>query len=46
MKSSGGESQEPAALLKLLALSNNDVEAGKIRPIGEASARVRERMKI
>ena len=47
MKLSGRESQEALALLKLLlAPSKKDVEAGKIRPIGEALARVRERMKI
>jgi hypothetical protein len=46
MKPSGRENQEPAALLKLLALSNKDVEAGKIRPIGEGFAGISERMKI
>jgi len=39
------ESQEALALLKLLALSNKDVEAGKIRPVGEAFAAIAERTK-
>jgi hypothetical protein len=33
------------ALLKLLALSNKDVEAGRMRPIGEAFAAISERVK-
>ncbi len=40
------ESQETLALLQLLALGNKDVEAGKIRPIGEAFTAIRERVKI
>ncbi len=39
------ENQEALALLKLLALSNKDVETGKIRPVGEAFAGLRERVK-
>jgi prevent-host-death family protein len=39
------ESQEALALLKLLALSNKDVEAGRLRPVGEAFAAIRERAK-
>ncbi len=39
------ESQEALALLKLLALSNKDVDSGKIRPVGEAFAAIRERVK-
>jgi hypothetical protein len=33
------------ALLKLLALSNKDVDAGRTRPIGEAFAAVSGRVK-
>jgi prevent-host-death family protein len=39
------ESQETLALLKLRALSNKDVEAGRMRPIGEAFAVISERVK-
>jgi len=39
------ENQETLALLKLLALANKDVEAGKVRPIGEAFAALRQRGK-
>jgi hypothetical protein len=40
------EGQEALALLKSLALSDKDVEAGKLRPIGEAFAAIGERVKI
>lgn len=40
------ESRETLALLKLLALAGKDVEVGKIRPVGEAFAAIRERVKI
>lgn len=39
------ENQETLALLKLLALANKDVEAGKVRPVGDAFAGIRERVK-
>lgn len=38
------ETQETLALLKILALTNRQVEAGKVRPVGEAFARVRRRV--
>jgi prevent-host-death family protein len=39
------ESQEALALLKLLALAGKDAESGRIRPLGEAFAGIRERIK-
>jgi prevent-host-death family protein len=39
------ETQETLALLKVLALTNKEVEQGKVRPAGEAFKRVRERLK-
>lgn len=35
------ETQETLALLKILALGNRDVEAGKVRPVAEVVARLR-----
>lgn len=40
-----GESPATLALLKLLALAGKDVETGKVRPVGEAFAGIRERVK-
>ncbi len=39
------ETQETLALLKILALTNKGVEAGKVRPANEAFARIRKRVK-
>jgi prevent-host-death family protein len=39
------QTQETLALLKVLALTNAQVEAGKIRPAGEAFKRIRARIK-
>ena len=39
------ETQETMALLKVLALTNKEVEKGKIRPVAEAFKRIRERIK-
>lgn len=35
------ETQETLALLKILALGNAEIEAGKIRPVGDVVARLR-----
>ena len=35
------ETQETLALLKLLALGNRDVEAGRIKPVADVVARLR-----
>ncbi len=35
------ETQETLALLKILALGNQDVEAGKVKPLGEVVARLK-----
>lgn len=35
------ETQETLALLKILALGNAEIEAGKVRPVGEVAARLR-----
>ena len=35
------ETQESLALLKLLALGNRDVEAGRVKPVAEVVARLR-----
>jgi prevent-host-death family protein len=35
------ETQETLALLKILALGNQEIEAGKIRPVAEVVARLR-----
>jgi len=37
------ETQETLALLKILALGNADVEAGKVKPIADVVARLRAR---
>jgi prevent-host-death family protein len=39
------ETQETLALLKVLALTNSQVEAGKVRPAAEAFKRIRTRIK-
>ena len=39
------ETQESLALLKILALSNKSIEAGKARPLQTAFARMRRRLK-
>ncbi|WP_119391905.1 type II toxin-antitoxin system Phd/YefM family antitoxin [Taklimakanibacter lacteus] len=39
------ETQETLALLKVLALTNKEIEAGRIRPVDEAFKRVRGRLK-
>lgn len=35
------ETQETLALLKILALGNQDVEAGRVKPVAEVVARLR-----
>jgi len=37
------ETQESLALLKILALGNQDVTAGKVKPVAEVVARLRAR---
>ncbi|MEW5787216.1 MAG: type II toxin-antitoxin system Phd/YefM family antitoxin [Pseudomonadota bacterium] len=37
------ETQETLALLKILALGSQDVEAGRVKPLGEVVARLRAR---
>ncbi len=37
------ETQETLALLKLLALGNRDIEAGKVAPVGDVVQRLRSR---
>lgn len=39
------ETQETMALLKMLVLTNREVEAGKVRPVAEAFGRIRNRVK-
>lgn len=39
------ETQESLALLKILALGNKSLEAGRARPADEAFARIRRRVK-
>ncbi len=39
------ETQETLALLKVLALTNTEVEKGRTRPAAEAFKRIRERVK-
>jgi len=39
------ETQEALALLKILALANKGVRAGKVRPAGTAFAQIRRRIK-
>lgn len=38
------ETQEALALLKVLALTNRDVEAGRVRPVSESFTRLRARL--
>ena len=35
------ETQEPLAMLKILALGNQDVSAGKLKPVADVVARLR-----
>ena len=37
------ETQETLALLKMLALGNQDIEAGKTRPLAEVAKRLRQK---
>ena len=37
------QTQETLALLKLLALGQQDIEAGRVKPLAEVMARLRER---
>jgi prevent-host-death family protein len=37
------QTQETLALLKILALGNRDIEAGKVKPIGEVVSRLRSK---
>lgn len=39
------ENQETMALLKILALGNNDVEAGRITPVAKVVARIHAKRK-
>jgi prevent-host-death family protein len=39
------QTQETLALLKILALTNKSVEQGNVRPLHEAIARVRDRVR-
>lgn len=39
------ETQDTLALLKVLAVSGKSVEAGRVRPVAEAFARIRTRIK-
>jgi prevent-host-death family protein len=39
------QTQETLALLKILALGNKSVEQDKVRPVGEAFADIRKRIK-
>ncbi len=39
------ETQETLALLKILALGNKSLEAGRVQPADEAFARIRRRVK-
>jgi len=39
------ETQESLALLKILALSQRDVEAGRVKPVEQALADIRERIR-
>jgi PHD/YefM family antitoxin component YafN of YafNO toxin-antitoxin module len=38
------ETQETLALLKVLALTNRQVEEGKVRPVADAFSRIRKRL--
>ncbi len=37
------QTQETLALLKILALGNRDIEAGKVKPVGEVVSRLRSK---
>lgn len=39
------ETQEALALLKVLAITNRQVDEGRVRPAGEAFAGIRQRLK-
>jgi prevent-host-death family protein len=40
------ETQETLALLKILALGNQDMAAGKLKPVGDVTARLRAKRAI
>lgn len=40
------ETQETLALLKVLALGNAEIEAGRVKPVGEVVARLRSKPAI
>jgi len=40
------ETQETMALLKILALGNRDIEAGRVKPLAEAVRRLRAKHKV
>ena len=40
------ETQETLALLKILALGNAEIEAGKVKPVGEVVARLRAKAAV
>lgn len=40
------ETQETLALLKILALGNQDVAAGKVKPVGDVVARLRAKRAV
>ncbi len=40
------ETQETLALLKILALGNQEIEAGKARPLADVAARLRAQRKV
>ncbi len=40
------ETQETLALLKILALGAQDVEQGRVRPLGDAMAEIRRRVRL
>lgn len=40
------ETQETLALLKILALGNQDVAAGKLKPVGDVVARLRSKRAV
>ncbi len=40
------ETQETLALLKILALSHAEIEAGKVKPVGEVVARLRAKQAV
>lgn len=40
------ETQETLALLKILALGNAEIEAGKVKPVGKVVARLRAKQAV